>query len=250
MDVIAAIKPLSGLNVGLMAALPDPRIRESRRRLVLDKVRTRLAQLEPPPTDWPVHVQVGVPSTAIADRAQEVGADLILAGLSGPRPIHRILGHETVLEILHLSPLPVLAVPGPVRSFPDSALIAVDFSHFGDRAAQVVATLLAKTDHVHLAHVFTGFDEAPSDSQEWRAHFEDEARDRLERLARELGFSTERTDIHMLEGDPASELLGLVDELDVQLLVAGTHGHSFLGRLLLGSVSTRFVRQATLFERL
>ena len=50
--------------------------------------------------------------------------------------------------------------------------------------------------------------------------------------------------LHVLEGEPAHELLGFTEEKDVDLLVAGSHGLSFVGRLLMGSVSTRLIRAA------
>jgi hypothetical protein len=47
-----------------------------------------------------------------------------------------------------------------------------------------------------------------------------------------------------LEGEPAREVLSFVEGRGVEMIVAGSHGLSFVGRLLLGSVSTRLVRGA------
>src|SRR6185503_356574 len=48
----------------------------------------------------------------------------------------------------------------------------------------------------------------------------------------------------VLRGDPAKELLRQMAESDPDLIVAGSHGLNFLSRLLLGSVSTRLIRNA------
>jgi hypothetical protein len=48
----------------------------------------------------------------------------------------------------------------------------------------------------------------------------------------------------VLEGEPSHELLEFAKGKESGLLVAGSHGHSFVGRLLMGSVSTRLIRGA------
>lgn len=46
-------------------------------------------------------------------------------------------------------------------------------------------------------------------------------------------------------GTPHKEILAYVDERDVDLVVMGTHGRSGLDRVLLGSVTEKVIRQAT-----
>ena len=48
----------------------------------------------------------------------------------------------------------------------------------------------------------------------------------------------------MLMGDPASEIVRVADEENVDLIVMGTHGRSGLKRLLMGSVAESIVRHA------
>ncbi|MFC7166461.1 universal stress protein [Halospeciosus flavus] len=47
-------------------------------------------------------------------------------------------------------------------------------------------------------------------------------------------------------GDPAETILTYADEQDVDAIVMGTHGRSGVSRYLLGSVTERVVRQATI----
>jgi nucleotide-binding universal stress UspA family protein len=49
----------------------------------------------------------------------------------------------------------------------------------------------------------------------------------------------------LLHGDPAAELLAFAEQLQVDMIAAGTHGRSALGRLMLGSVSTKLIRTAS-----
>ncbi|MBL9122774.1 MAG: universal stress protein, partial [Planctomycetaceae bacterium] len=48
----------------------------------------------------------------------------------------------------------------------------------------------------------------------------------------------------LLSGDPAEELLGLATAESVDLIVMGTHGHTALAKLLLGSVAEAIVNRA------
>jgi len=48
--------------------------------------------------------------------------------------------------------------------------------------------------------------------------------------------------IHVVEGDPATEILKKTDELDCDTLIIGTHGKGIISRTLLGSVSEKILR--------
>jgi len=85
----------------------------------------------------------------------------------------------------------------------------------------------------------------PTMSQEWRADYEDELQERLDSFVAGVAPSPGCSVFtHLLEGEPAHELLSFSEDRKGDLLVAGSHGHSFVGRLLMGSVSTRLVRAA------
>jgi hypothetical protein len=48
--------------------------------------------------------------------------------------------------------------------------------------------------------------------------------------------------VSILEGEPAREILAFAERRGLGLVAAGSHGLSFVGRLLMGSVSTRLIR--------
>jgi nucleotide-binding universal stress UspA family protein len=49
---------------------------------------------------------------------------------------------------------------------------------------------------------------------------------------------------HLRLGDAAEEVVGLAEELEVDLIVVGTRGRSVIGRALMGSVSDSIIRHA------
>lgn len=63
----------------------------------------------------------------------------------------------------------------------------------------------------------------------------------VERLASEHGVTVETT---VLDGSPSSKILNHAEEIDADIIVAGTHGRSGVKRQVLGSVAERLVRHA------
>jgi hypothetical protein len=49
----------------------------------------------------------------------------------------------------------------------------------------------------------------------------------------------------LLQGDPATELLAFAASVNADLIATGSHGHGFVTRMLIGSVTTRLVRCST-----
>ena len=49
----------------------------------------------------------------------------------------------------------------------------------------------------------------------------------------------------LLQGDPATELLAFATSVNADLIATGSHGHGFVARMLIGSVTTRIVRCST-----
>jgi nucleotide-binding universal stress UspA family protein len=74
---------------------------------------------------------------------------------------------------------------------------------------------------------------------------EAEARAKLEKLASEHLAGKVKYEIHTkIDGDPAKAILKAADELKVDSVVMATHGRRGLGRLILGSVAERVLRES------
>ena len=128
-------------------------------------------------------------------------------------------------------------------------VVAVDAS---TEAARVLATAArqaraAPQATVHLIHVFrasrmdrarAGAPLPPEDAvHDAKDHFESQVRT-LKRQCRNSVVS------HFVVGDPNAEIIKLAEESRADLLVIGTHDHTGLERLLLGSIAEALMRKA------
>jgi nucleotide-binding universal stress UspA family protein len=244
--VLGVVEPVPVFDAGFMVAIPEVELYESRRGALRSEIEAQVEEVAGGSTDWPISILAGVPGPRIVGRAKELKAECILLGLGRHGPMDRVFGTETALQVLRVSHIPVLAVPEEVESLPNSAVMGVDFSLFSHRAAKTAIDLLASPWEVHLVHVLSGMEFLPTLSEEWREDYEGELQQRLSEFGEELSPPPAcEIHSHILEGEPSHEILGFAESRNTKLLVAGSHGHSFVGRLLMGSVSTRMIRSAT-----
>ena len=131
-------------------------------------------------------------------------------------------------------------------------IAALDFS---DASEPVIAatTKLAKAlnEGIHLVHVVEaeptyaayGFspDEFPAMHQVQTESL-NRGEEKLQKIAQEIDVPNVQT--RVLQGQPLHALLMYAEEINADMLVLGSHGHGFLGSLLLGSVAEGCVRKA------
>jgi nucleotide-binding universal stress UspA family protein len=196
--------------------------------------------------DWSVRVTTGAVAPRIVGIAAEVGARAILLGLNEEAHGLRFLARETVLRVVRLAHIPVVAFPRDASALPSRALVAVDASAFSLRAAEHVRSFVGRDAELHLAHVVRGYSLAEGADTEWMKSYRAGVEHQLAELASELAVPASlRVTAHVLEGgEPARELLELADAIDAELIAMGSHGLGFLGRIFLGSVSSKLVRGA------
>lgn len=243
--VLGVVEPVPVFDAGFMVALPEVELYESRQEALRHEISSQVEELTGHRDRWSVQVLSGVPGTRIVKTAEELGAEVILMGLGHHRPVDRVFGTETVLKVVQVSHIPVLAVPEDQGELPPSAVLGVDFSPFSLRALEVVKSLLDSPWHLYLCHVMSGMEFLPAISAEWREDYEEELHARLSDLAMGSGIPEGcRVDLQILEGEPSHELLRFAEAKGTEMLVAGSHGHGFVGRLLMGSVSTRLIRRS------
>ncbi len=212
------------------------------------KAQAELAAVGGGAADWPLTVQIGrVVAPAIARFAGAKDAALILMGIRQPQPVERWLGRQELLRVVHLSHIPVLAVPGDFDALPRQAIIAIDFSAFSRRAAHQVVRWLAPGAHVHLVHTVPN---VPGGEIEFEDVFPMDAyrawaTRRLNELAAELEKVADvAMQVHVHAGDPARVIVRLADEISADLIAMGSHGAGFFGRLVMGSVSGKLMHAA------
>lgn len=244
-EVLGVVEPVPVFDAGFLVALPEMELYESRQGALRQEIEKQVESVTGSRGHWPIKVEAGLPGPRIVKWARDRQADTIFIGLGRHRPVDRVFGTETALQVIRLSHVPVLAVPEDSRKLPGSAALGVDFSHFSLRAAQAALGAMSFPWEIHMIHVMSGMEFLPTMSEEWRVDYEAELTERLDDLAE--GIATPSgcsVHTHILEGEPSQELLSFSDAREMDLLVAGSHGLSFIGRLLMGSVSTRLIRNA------
>ncbi len=195
--------------------------------------------------EWPYDLAVGPRVETIVDRARATDASLILLGLGAHGLGARLRLRETALRVIRAAGRPVLALPSDAWGVPHSALVAMDFTESSEHAARAALDLLGDDGTLYVAHVTPRLPIPQGDSRTWDEIATGAVIPKLEEVVRRLDPSPGiRVEYVRLQGDPAHELVAFADQMRIDVIAAGTHGRSALGRLMLGSVSTKLVRTA------
>ena len=242
--VITVLKPMP--IVSPEAQLPvSPDVEASRRAEAKRTVREQLGRVWNVPFDAQVEVYDGDPATTIAHVAHESNASMIVSGLGRHRVMDRLFGDETALRLIRVAAVPVLAVGGQFNAAPTRIVVAIDFSETSLRAARLALELAAPAATIYLAHV------APRDAtlydwNGWGSNYKQDAGEGLQRMREQLRVPTDMiVQRVLLQGDPATELLAFAASVNADLIATGSHGHGFVARMLIGSVTTRILRCST-----
>ena len=207
---------------------------------------TQRDRTHPAIREWPHTVDTGPRVETITARAQSSDASLILLGLGAHGVGARLSQRETALRVIHAARTPVLAVPHDAWGVPHRVLAALDFTALSEHAARTAVGLLGGEGTLYLAHVTPRVPIPQGDPRTWEEITSSAVLPRLQAVGRRLsltpGITVEYVHLH---GDPAHELLAFASQVRADMVAAGTHGRSALGRFVLGSVSTKLVRTAS-----
>jgi nucleotide-binding universal stress UspA family protein len=133
-------------------------------------------------------------------------------------------------------------------------LAAIDFSN-ATSGVTSAAVELAKAfgAELHLLHVieaeptYTAYGFAPEEFPAIHS-FHEETRKRAQKTlhekANELSSQGVKTIAHLGDGSPLLSLESKVKEIGADLVILGSHGHSIVASLILGSVAEGMVRKA------
>ena len=245
--IVAVHRPL-GLVVPDVPELFDPHMKVKLTADLTGLVRSQCTRVVTRPGAVRIHepeVRTGDPPREVSRLAESIGAQLVVSGIGAHEVLDRIFGDETALKLARLSHVPVLAVPQQGLTVPRRALVGVDFSEGSVRAAQVALRLMPPGSTLHLVHV------VPRERQlvdPWLTEKEYDrlARHNFRRLRARLGEPPGLTITDTIRvGDAGRVLLAYADEVKAELVVTGSHGHGFVSRLVLGSITTKVLRGAT-----
>lgn len=225
-----------------------------------DRLAERLREDESPShsPDWEAlplvqeQVEAPSPADAIVAYVEDHDIDLVVSGTHGRRGLQRLLIGSVAEEVLRRAPCPVLTVrdhDGRSAWNVQNILAPVDFSDRADSAVrhakELALTYGAKVTLLHAVEEVIypsayGMEMADAPGPE----VIDRVEDSLASLAREeIGY--EHVLVEAVVGYAPSVILDYEEEHDVDLIVLSTHGRSGLERLLLGSVTERVARRAS-----
>ncbi|MEE9935924.1 MAG: universal stress protein [Deltaproteobacteria bacterium] len=144
-----------------------------------------------------------------------------------------------------------------------NVLYATDLSKNSAYAFRYAVNTAMKHDaEIHILHVVEPL--SPQAKAQLRLYLEDQKLDQLQKESREkllhgiedrLKQFAERelkdqpenmkriVGIHVVPGDPATEILAKTDELECDTVIIGTHGKGAIRRAFLGSVSEKVLRR-------
>jgi nucleotide-binding universal stress UspA family protein len=191
-------------------------------------------------------------ASAVASRADEIGADLVVVGTRGHTGLkHILLGSvaERTVHDAHCSVLTVKADGEP--SFPPKAIaVGVDFSD--PAAAALAAARELATEFgakLHLVHALdlripfvTPYEVSVPDAFIESAR--ESAKEKLDALCQEARKGGVAAEGHLVSAAPASALSEAAKQIGVDLLVTGSRGLTGLKHVVLGSVAERTLRYA------
>lgn len=222
-------------------SLSDPAVRE---REAL-RIRQAMAIDTDTTISIPLALAVGQASQCILAHAHAHDADLVVLGLRHHSAPGRLLGTDTVGQVLAADTFAVLAVYPTLVERPKQIVVGVDFTRASLRAAALARRIAAAGGCIHLVHV-------RNDRRE--PHLE---RDRAEQLVAARGADALLEAVtrnlrgsgdvefvtSIVSGDPVESLLQTCEQCGADLLAAGTQHYRLRDRIRIGSVASALRRR-------
>ena len=243
---------------------PDPRLDAELRadvRAYLDLMRHRLARESPDGPPIEVALLEGAVADAIADHVRLTAVDLVVLGSHGRGGVSRLwLGSVTDALVRRLD-VPTLVVhpdASPASRLPPTrgfrrVLLPVDGTPAQTAAVEMAADTVGALGVAYtLLHVVSPVPRCGAASAAAAYAERDGAAQRelvlgalapIERTLRERGAETET--LVRFHPSPAEAILAVAAETGADLIALGTHARGPIGRLLLGSVTDKVLRGAT-----
>jgi len=236
-----ALPPIFTMVPGL--DMVDPRGPDTYAGQVRDEMEARVRRLHPD-ADLVCHAAPGRPDAVLCDKAEEVGAELIVVGATRQARLSQAILGTTAQRVLRASPVPVYVARGRPRA-PHRVLFTTDLSEPSARVHELGMDVLerlfglARMELRSLLVVFFGIIPSPL------------PQDALDRSARaELGaFLAARRprDRHVESAvrydEPGTAIAAEARDWSADLVILGTHARGTAERIFLGSVAETALRE-------
>ncbi len=247
LHAVSVLEPNEMAAVTVAVPVTPERRQADERSAIAEQLEKRLSRV-PGATAMGGRVDVvdGPAAHTVADVARERAAHAVVVGTGQHGPLGRLVYGERAVQIARLSDRPVVVVPPNAKAGPVSeAIVAVDFSPASQRAARFAIDMLADDGKLTLVHVKNAVNLSEEGAGWWEEAYERRAVELFRRFAASLRPDRGITvSTHLVHGDVAATLLARAREQGAGLIACGGRRHSFIERMLLGSVSTELIRRA------
>lgn len=212
----------------------------------LSIIRSQL-ELEGVATAKPI-IQIGKICDIIAQTADEKDVNLILMGSGEKDSKERFVIGTTTSKVLRKADKPVWVVKNDAAKEIRNVLCPVDFSDSSRRALKNAIHICRKFEA--RLHVLNVVPPIPPEFARLRVNTESLEESMAHEQIQHFKNFHDEFEFYGVEwstldrmGDPATEILNCVSELDADLLVMGTHGRTGINRLFMGSVTSKVIRE-------
>jgi nucleotide-binding universal stress UspA family protein len=191
------------------------------------------------------HLRCGRTSDEVIELSEELGVGLLILGRRGHGRVGRILMGSHSEDIVHHAHLPVLVLRCVEDTWPPVRMvIGDDFSEEAKEAGELAASIarLFEADTL-LVRVYPYLLEGSSDP-EMEESVRRSKKELEERASRLEGILGHKPRVEMAAGSPAEVILEATRAAGPTLVAVGSRGLGTVGRMRLGSVSTKVVRAA------
>ncbi|HSK84908.1 MAG TPA: universal stress protein [Rubrobacter sp.] len=201
------------------------------------------------------HLREGQKSGEILDLAEELGDALLVIGTRGHGPVRRLLLGSVSEGVVYHASSPVLVMRGGEEAWPPARIIIGDDGSEDARGAAQLAARIGGCfgSPALLVRAYPRLPEMDDEGRRLDARMVDDELRREERYLAERateieGLLDSRSKIHIAVGNPASCILQAAQEsrggAKRALVAVGSRGFGPLGRMTLGSVSTKVLKAA------
>lgn len=190
----------------------------------------------------------GSPIDAISRAAIEVHSNLLVLGAGDSSKKQNFKLGTTTERIIQKSEKPVFVIKENTPLKISQVLCPVDFSQ-ASRRALTNSIIIAKKVKAHLTILSvceitttSWFTTSEIKDLENKARLE-KHKTKFEKFLKEFSLTGLDWTPDIILGNPASEILKTISNKSIDLLVMGTAGRTGLGRLMLGSVTEKVIRE-------
>lgn len=189
----------------------------------------------------------GIPHEAIVEYAATRDIDLVVMGTHGRDGLERYVLGSVAERVVNTAPMPVLTVPAvaDAPTYPyRSVLVPTDGSDHAMAAVGMGADVAIR--HDATLHLLAVLEDSILGAIGDRTERESQANELLEdaeSIARDAGLGDVVTAVE--SGSVPREITSYADSAGIDLVVMGTHGRTGLDQRLLGSITERVLRTAS-----